>query len=167
MPIPLSFRIFSCRRHWAGQHNGRVGADLGRRTDARAGFQTHWLHRSPSSRSATAADAIDDATGVARVMDVIDLFQVRVLQQVPRRRKPGITSPWSLKAGFNPPSACMSVPGRMYSSRDLEWAGRSDRMIGTMDFSNRLSFQAAAARFWLSTAKASASSRLKTRIRWR
>ncbi len=30
--------------------------------------------------------------------------------------KPGITSPISLNAGFSAPSACMSVPGRMYSS---------------------------------------------------
>ena len=72
--------------------------------------------------------------------------------------KPGITSPMSLNEALSPPSDCMSVPGRMYSS--LSRIVRPFTSVtGTMDFANRLSAQAAAARFWLSTAKASTSSR--------
>src|SRR5690606_3687102 len=74
--------------------------------------------------------------------------------------KPGITSPMSLNEGFSAPSVCMSVPGRMYSSRSRIGSPFWSRMVIT-DFAKRFSSQAFAARFCDSTASASASSRAK------
>ena len=71
---------------------------------------------------------------------------------------PGMTSPISLKAGFKAPKACMSVPGRMYSScRKISNPLRS--LMVTTERLNRPSFHASAALRWLSIARASASSR--------
>ena len=65
--------------------------------------------------------------------------------------KPGITSPISLKLGFSAPSACMSVPGRICSSRSRTGMPFWSFTVIT-EPANRPSSQAIAARFWLSTA---------------
>ncbi len=65
--------------------------------------------------------------------------------------KPGITSPCSLNEGFSPPSDCMSVSGRMCSSRSRIGRPFWSR-TGMTEPANRPSAQARAARFWLSTA---------------
>ncbi len=74
--------------------------------------------------------------------------------------KPGMLSPMSLNEGLSAPSDCMSVPGRMCSSRSR--IGRPfTSFTVTTDRAKRSSAQAAAARFWLSTASRSQSSREK------
>ncbi len=71
-----------------------------------------------------------------------------------------MTSPSAWKAGLSAPSDCMSVPGRMYSSRSRIGSPLTSRTV-RIERSNRPASHAAAARRWLSTAKASTSSREK------
>ena len=66
-------------RHRAGQHDRRVGADLGGGPDAGARLQAVLLAEVPGADQHRRR-AVDDAGGVAGVVDVVDALEVRVLQ---------------------------------------------------------------------------------------
>ena len=93
--------------------------------------------------------AVDDARRVAGVVDVVDPLDVG-MRSIATASKPPI-SPICTNDGFSAPSDCMSVAGRMCSSRASSVRPLTS-LTGTTDRANRPSSQAAAARFWLSTA---------------
>ena len=103
-------------RHRAGQHDRGIGADLGGRPDAGAGREPVLLARMPCCRSEAPPRHRRSPRncrrgGYARSAPRCGYFISATAS------KPGICSPMSLNAGLSAPSACMSVPGRMYSSR--------------------------------------------------